>query len=188
MLTSPDAGAGAGSMARSSPLWPSAPGAILRYAVAVLAVAAAVVVGVLLDRFLQTAPTVSLFLCAILFAAWFGGAGPGLLATGLSILTFDYYFIPPRDSFAAQAAPRLVLFAMTALFVVWVSVAQRRAAESLRRARDDLRASVQELENHNKSLQAENAERKKAEQSIRQAERELQVTIDTIPALATRYR
>src|SRR5499427_7379383 len=114
MLTSPDAGAGAGSMARSSPLWPSAPGAILRYAVAVLAVAAAAVVGLLLDRFLQTAPTVSLFLCAALFAAWLGGAGPGLLATGLSILTFDYYFIPPTDSFAAQAAPRLVLFAMTA--------------------------------------------------------------------------
>jgi len=175
-------------MARSSPLWPSAPGAILRYAVAVLAVAAAVVVGLLLDRFLHTAPFVSLFLCAVLLAAWLGGAGPGLLATGLSILTFDYYFIAPADSFAAQAAPRLVLFAMTALFVVWVSVAQRRSAESLRRARDDLRATVQELENLNKSLQAENAERKKAEQSIRQAERELQVTIDSIPALAARYR
>jgi len=175
-------------MARSSPQWPSAPGAILHYAVAVLAVAAAAVVGWLLDRFLHTAPFVSLFLCAVFLAAWLGGAGPGLLATGLSILIFDYYFIPPADSFAAQAAPRLVLFAMTALFVVWVSVAQRRTAESLRRAHDDLRATVQELENLNKSLRAENAERKKAEQSIRQAERELQVTIDSIPALAARYR
>jgi PAS domain S-box-containing protein len=175
-------------MARSSSLWSSAPGAILRYAVAVLAVAAAVLAGLLLEGFLQTAPFVSLFLCAVLSAAWLGGAGPGLLATGLSILTFDYYFIPPADAFAAQAAPRLVLFAMTALFVVWVSVAQRRTAESLRRARDDLRATVQALESLNKSLQAENAERKKAEQSIRRAERELQVTIDTIPALAARYR
>ena len=175
-------------MARSSPLWPSAPGAILRYAVAVLAVAAAAVAGLLLDRLLQTVPFVSLFLCATLFAAWLGGTGPGLLATGLSILAFYYYFIPPTDSLVAQDIPRLVLFAMTALFVVWVSVAQRRTAESLRRARDDLRATVQELENLNKSLQAENSERKKAEQSIRQAERELQVTIDTIPALATRYR
>lgn len=175
-------------MARSSPLWPSAPGAILRYAVAVLAVAAAAVAGLLLDRLLQTVPFVSLFLCATLFAAWLGGAGPGLLATGLSILAFYYYFIPPTDLLVAQDIPRLALFAMTALFVVWVSVAQRRTAESLRRARDDLRATVQELENLNKSLQAENAERKKAEQSIRQAERELQVTIDTIPALATRYR
>ena len=68
---------------------------ILSYAVAVLAVAAAVVTGLLVDRFLQTAPFVSLFLCAILFAAWVGGAGPGLLATGLSILAFDFFFIPP---------------------------------------------------------------------------------------------
>src|SRR5260370_17628091 len=97
MLTS--LAAGGGSMARSSPLWPSAPGAILRYAVALLAVAAAVVVGLLLGRFLQTAPTVSLFLCAVLFPPWFGGPGPGLLATGLSLPTFHSSFIPPPASF-----------------------------------------------------------------------------------------
>ena len=174
-------------MSRSSSLRPSLPGVFL-YAVAVLAVAAAVVAGLVVDRFLQTAPFVSLFLCAILFAAWLGGAGPGLLATGLSVLAFDYYFIPPANSFAVQDVPRIALFAMTALFVVWVSAAQRRTAEYLQRTRDDLRATVQELENLNKSLQTENAERTRAEQSIRQAERELQVTIDSIPALAARYR
>ena len=122
-------------MARSSPLWPATLGAILHYAVAVLAVAAAVVGGLAADRLLQTAPFVSLFLCAILFAAWLGGAGPGLLAAGLSILAFDYYFIPPADSFAVQAIPRLALFALTALFVIWLSVAQRRTEDALRRAR-----------------------------------------------------
>jgi len=132
-------------MARSSPLWPATLGAILHYAVAVLAVAAAVVGGLAADRLLQTAPFVSLFLCAILFAAWLGGAGPGLLAAGLSILAFDYYFIPPADSFAVQAIPRLALFALTALFVIWLSVAQRRTEESLRRARDDLQATVRAL-------------------------------------------
>ena len=121
-------------MARSSPLWPATSGAILHYAVAVLAVAAAVVGGLVADRLLQTAPFVSLFLCAILFAAWLGGAGPGLLAAGLSVLAFDYYFIPP-GSFAVQAVPRLALFVMTALVVIWLSVTQRRTEESLRRAR-----------------------------------------------------
>jgi K+-sensing histidine kinase KdpD len=162
-------------MARSTSLSLSAPGAILHYAVAILAVAAAVAAGLLLASLLQTAPLVSLFLCAILFAAWLGGIGPGLFATGLSILASYYYFIPPTDSFAQDVA-RIALFAMTALFVVWVSAAQRRTAESLRRARNDLQATVQELENLNKSLQVENAER----ESIRQAERELQVTVDTI--------
>ena len=98
-------------MARSSQLWPTVSGATLHYAVAVLAVAAAVVGGLVADRVLQTAPFVSLFLCAILFAAWLGGAGPGVLAAGLSTLAFDYYFISPADSFAVQVVPRLGLFA-----------------------------------------------------------------------------
>ena len=170
-------------MPRSNSRWPSVSGVILSYAVAVLAVAAAVVAGLVVDRFLQTAPFVSLFLCAILFAAWVGGAGPGLLATGLSILAFDYYFIPPRYSFIVgpEDVLRIALFAITALFVVWISATQKRTAESLRRARDELRATVAELEKLNTSLRAENAERMRAE-------RELQVTIDTIPALAARYR
>jgi K+-sensing histidine kinase KdpD len=149
------------------------PKVIFHYGVAVLAVAAAVGVGLLVDSFFHAAPFVSLFLCAILLAAWLGGPGAGLLATGLSILAFDYFFLPPVHSFvvASEDITRLSLFAITALFVVGISAAQRRAADSLRRTRDDLRATVQELENVNKSLQIENAERMRAEQSIHQAER-----------------
>jgi PAS domain S-box-containing protein len=126
-------------VSRSSPLWPAVPRIVLHYAVAILAVAAAVVAGLLLDHFLQAAPVVSLFLCMILLAAWLGGAGPGLLATALSILALDYYFIPPLHSFtvAPQELPRIVLFAIAALFSVWVCAAPRRTAESLRRARDE---------------------------------------------------
>ncbi len=177
-------------MPKSSPSWWSKPPSLLRYAIAVLSVAAALVAALLLDRFLESAPFVSLFLCAIMFATWFGGVGPGLVATALSLLAFDYYFMPPMLTAAAalKDIPRLVLFAIAALFVVALSAAQRSTAGSLRRARDDLQAAVGELEELNASLQAENAERRRAEQTARQAERELQVTIDTIPALAARYR
>jgi hypothetical protein len=51
VLTSLDAGVG--SMARSSPLWPATAGAVLHYAVAVVAVAAAVVAGLAADRLLR---------------------------------------------------------------------------------------------------------------------------------------
>jgi PAS domain S-box-containing protein len=177
-------------VSRLSPLCVYVATGFTYYAVAVLAVVIAVIAGVAVDSFWQSAPFVSLFLCAVLFSSWLGGAGPGLLATGLCLLAFDYFFIPPVHSFAlgAQEVPRLVLFALTALFVVWLSALQRRTAESLRHTRDDLRATVQQLEKLNKSLQIENAERRRAEQSIRQTERELQVTIDTIPALAASYR
>jgi PAS domain S-box-containing protein len=164
------------------PSW-SKPSALLRYAVAVLSVAAALVAARLFYTYVQSTPFVSLFLCAVMLAAWFGGAGPGLLATALSVVSLDYYFVPPLDSLAVtlQEMPRIVLFAIAAIFVVSLSAAQRRTAISLRRARDDLQAAVDELERLNTSLQAENAERKRAE-------RELQVTIDTIPALAASYR
>ena len=87
-------------MLQSTPLWWSKAPALLRHSVAVLSVAAALVAGLLFNTFLHSGPFVSLFLCAIMFAAWFGGVGPGLLATALSILAFDYYFVPPIDSFA----------------------------------------------------------------------------------------
>src|SRR5262249_15232416 len=96
---------------------------------------------------LQSGAFVWLFLCAILLGGWLGGLGPGLLAIGLSILAFEYFFISPMHpmAFGVQGGLRLALFAVAALFVVWVSVAQKRTAESLRRAHDDLRATVAEL-------------------------------------------
>jgi K+-sensing histidine kinase KdpD len=181
---------GSGKMSNSRlPWWPK-PSVIARYATAVLSVVVALVIGLLLNRFLETAPFVSLFLCAIMVTSWYGGVGPGLFATALSISAFEYYFLPPIHSVAValKDIPRIALFAITALIVIALNAAQRSAAQSLRRTRDDLQTAVQELERLNASLQVENAERKRAEQTSRQAERELQVTIDTIPALAARYR
>src|SRR5262245_43897951 len=36
-----------------------------------------------------------LFLGAVLFSAWFGGIGPGLLATALAAVAIDYFFLQP---------------------------------------------------------------------------------------------
>src|SRR6266478_7971643 len=106
----------------SRPWWSKAP-AILSYSVAVLSAAAALVAGLLFDSFLQTGPLVSLSLCAIMFVAWFGGVGPGLLATALSVSAFAYYFAPAVDSFGVEFTDilRIVLFAIAALFVVSLS-------------------------------------------------------------------
>src|SRR5258707_13550784 len=118
----------------SIPHWWSNPSAILRYTVAVLSVAAALVAGLLLDTHLDTAPFVSLFVCAIMFATWFGGLRPGLLSIALSILSFDYYFVPPIHSLLAEGKEtlRIVLFVITALFVFLFVAAQKSVADSLR--------------------------------------------------------
>src|SRR3989441_1825777 len=161
-------------MPRSKPfLWPKPP-AIWSYGIAVLSVAAALIVSRLPAVHLQDAP-VSLFLCAVLLSAWFGGIGPGLLATALSALAFNYYLLPPIHSLGPKPdeIPRLVIFTASALFVGSLSAAERSAIESLRRARDDLRKTVQELRSTNEALQAESLERKHAEEARREAQAEL---------------
>jgi PAS domain S-box-containing protein len=135
------------------PIWWSKPSAILRYAIAGLSVAIAVVVVRLVVIFLHTEPFVSVFLCMIMCVAWFGGFGAGLFATALSLWAFDYYLVAPINSFTLKfnsfameinEFPRMVLFAMAALFANLLSAAQRRAAESLRRSRDDLLAAIED--------------------------------------------
>ncbi len=141
-------------MSKSSPsLWWSKSSAISRYAIAVLSIALALVATQLADAFLHIEPFVSLFLCAIMFVAWFGGFGPGLLATALAFLAFYYYLIPPINSFAVkfnsfaveiQELPRLALFVIAAIFVNLLSSSQRHTAESLQRSRDDLLAAIED--------------------------------------------
>src|ERR1700730_16524627 len=138
-------------MSKSNPpRWRSS--AISRYAIAVLSVAIAIVVAQLLTVFLHTEPIASSMISAVMFAAWFGGFGPGLLAIALAVLAFHYYVVPPLNSFALKnnlfslgvaELPRLILFSIAALFVTFLSSAQRAAAESLRRSRDDLLAAFE---------------------------------------------
>jgi PAS domain S-box-containing protein len=135
-------------MSKSSPPpWLSKQSAISRYAVATLSVAVAAVAAQILTVFLHTEPIASSMISAVMFAAWFGGFGPGLLAIALALLAFHYYVVPPVNSFTPkhnlfslglQELPRLFLFSIAALFVTFLSSTQRRAVESLRRSRDDL--------------------------------------------------
>ncbi len=131
----------------------------LSYVVAALGVAVAVIAALLLETYLQSSPIVLLFLCAIMFAAWFGGGAAGLTAAALSILAFDYFFLPPIYSliFMLQDLPRIALFAIASFFVVGFITAQKNTAESLRRSRAELEDKVRELEKLNAALQISEA-------------------------------
>jgi PAS domain S-box-containing protein len=158
-------------MFRPVPLWWRKPPALLSYGLAVLSTTSTI----LLESWLQSGATVSLFLCAIILSAWLGGLGPGLLASAISILSFRYLFLSPIHSFAVDVEhlPRLALFGLVALFVSSLTAAQRRAAESLRDAHDD-------LQKKNNALQAENIERKRHEDKLREQAQLLDLTHDTI--------
>jgi PAS domain-containing protein len=91
-----------------------------------------------------------LFLLAVLGSARLGGIGPGLLATALSTLLMDYFFLKPVHSFevaSANTALDLVTFSIVALVI---SSLHRRARVADRQA---ARALV-EAERHRVDLQA----------------------------------
>src|SRR5262245_13716579 len=106
-------------MLRPSPYWWPKPPVILHYGIAVLSVTVALIIAWWIDLHLRSAPHVSLFLCAVLCSARFGGAKPGLLAIVLSALAFDYYFLAPTYSLALEfdEIPRLLTFGLSAFFV-----------------------------------------------------------------------
>jgi PAS domain S-box-containing protein len=147
-------------MSKPRPLLWSEPSAISRYAIAVLSVALAIVVAHLLTVFLHTEPIASAMMSAVMFAAWFGGFGPGVLAIALAVLAIHYYVTPPLNSFAPKGnlfslevaeLPRLILFSIAALFIAFLTSAQRAAAQSLRRSRDDLLGALA----HQKQIEGE---------------------------------
>ncbi len=126
-------------MKRSSPL--------LRYGVATLAVALALLLRLLLAPLMTQQSPFLLLAAAVMAGAWFGGLGPGLLATALATLVADYFFLPPRGSFTGpglQSLP-LALFVLQGLLI-------SSLAEALRSARQRAETSALEARSHQQSL------------------------------------
>lgn len=138
--------------------WVPSPPAVLAYGVAIAAVAGALAITLLLDRYLQSMPTALLLLCAIMFAAWFGGSGPGFVATALAAVFFLYYLVKPDSPFDFQPRdlPRFALFILAAFFVILLCAVQRRTARELARV--------------NQALLAENDERRRIEAYLEEAQ------------------
>ena len=115
----------------------------LRYGVAALAVGVALLVKLLLDPLtVQDTPFLLVF-GAIIVSAWYGGLGPGLMATGISVLATDYFFLYPRGSFSGFGVEGIDV-AVFLLEGVLVSV----LTSSLRSARDRARRSTLEARSH----------------------------------------
>ncbi len=148
---------------------------LLRYGVAVTAVLVALLLTRVLASYVESFRT-PLFFCAIMLSTWFGGFMPGMVATLLSVLALNYYSVPPLYSwsFDLRHVPLFVIFSVSALLISWVIAQQQRAERTVRRVRDELEMTVQErtaaLRRINAALQAEIAERARAEEALRASE------------------
>jgi two-component system, LuxR family, sensor kinase FixL len=106
---------------------------VSRYGIAIPSVGAALLLTLALGRPEIRGP---LFVPAILICAWYGGLGPGLFAAALSVFAIDFFLIPPRYTLHALTvddATYLLVFALSALVVAWLTGAGRRAEEEVRR-------------------------------------------------------
>jgi signal transduction histidine kinase len=93
----------------------------------------------------------SCFHLAIVLCSLYAENGAGLLSIGLSILSFDYFFLSPRFQFSIQPSsyPRLAAFIATAVCVNLVIAAKQRGDRARREAMEDrkvARESLQKME------------------------------------------
>jgi len=137
------------SIKRTSPL--------LRYGVAVLAVGMAFLVKLLLDPLIvQDVPFLLIF-GAIIISAWYGGLGPGLLATFTGGLAADYFSLQPTGSlsgFSLETVPLLVFFlegTLVCLLTEALLAARSRAEDSTLEA-ERQRERLRRNEGHFRSL------------------------------------
>jgi PAS domain S-box-containing protein len=111
----------------------------------------------------------TLYLCSVMLSVWFGGVGPGLLASVLSTLAYHLYFRHSQDP-TLREMPRLFMVFLSNILVASVSAAQWNAKESLKRTRDDLTETVKHLRRTNEALLTESREREQAENRLRRSE------------------
>ncbi|MDQ3256524.1 MAG: HAMP domain-containing histidine kinase [Acidobacteriota bacterium] len=103
-----------------------------RYFVAVWSVGVAFLLTLLLSPLVRMGVS-PLFLAAVMFSAWRGGLGPGLLATLLSVTVSAFIFLPPSFSFAIELDDLLQLgvFSLTAIIISSLSRAREQAETEL---------------------------------------------------------
>jgi two-component system sensor histidine kinase KdpD len=110
----------------------------LRYLLAGLGCLLTTVIATPLAPFLDLANVMMLFLLSVVLVAWRLGRGPAVLAAFLSVALFDFFFVPPRLTFAVADAQYVVTFVV--LLAVALIIGQLTASlrhernESLRRA------------------------------------------------------
>src|ERR1700746_618568 len=115
---------------------------ILRYGVAVLSTALALIPTVLLADVSES--RLALFGVAVMVSAWYGGWKPGVVATAFA-LTVSAYFTLVGEHTPAQlrtAILRLSLFFFVAMLICWLNAALRAAQENLRRSEANFRSLV----------------------------------------------
>lgn len=105
------------------------------YAFAVTAVAASTVVAFVMFPFFALTNLVMIYLIGTLIVAARGHRGPAAASSALSVLCFDFFFVPPRFKFSVSDAQYLLTFAVmfgAAMIISHLTIRLKEEAEAAR--------------------------------------------------------
>lgn len=123
-----------------------------QFFVAVVSVTAVFGITMVLTSFVQTDVS-TIYLVAVMYAAWRGGLGAGLITTFLSVVIAAYFFLSPVYTFTIEEGViELIVFSLAAILVSSLAAgrerslalehAARREAEGASRVKDEFLATV----------------------------------------------
>src|SRR5215510_15010605 len=163
---------------------PRASGRFARYSMAVISSVVTLSVCLFLNQALSGSLPLTLFIIPVVVSAWFGGLGPGLVATLLSGLASEYFLTEEHFSlFRLDTADweRLTLFLITSGLVNWLILMMRAARQEVEvRAREAVQRQI-ELEAQIAERERARAERERLIAEIETEQARLNAIIEHIP-------
>ena len=114
------------------------------YIVAILCSALALLLTLVIDDPLTAPNTLLLLVAAVMCSSWYGGVGPGLIATVLTAIAFMYFYIPHPFSLelgSSDTVVRLVEFTAVCIFISALNEVRRRAQAHAEAARIEAEAA-----------------------------------------------
>jgi signal transduction histidine kinase len=124
------------------PRFNKAAGLIPGYGVAALVTGAILLASLALRQVLEDAVPLVLFILAVMVSAWYGGLGPGVLSSVLSVLAGNYFLMEPARSFSLSSPSdwlRVAAFLVTAGVVSSLSESLHEARRQAELRADALR-------------------------------------------------
>ena len=151
---------------------------LLSYSVALLSVILALGITLSLGSLLR-ATLAQLFLVAVMVSAWYGGMGPGLLATALSTLAVNYVLLEPRHAIMTTLGidVQLAMLTLSGLVVTQLNELRRVAVRREQTLRAVSQAAQSEVQAAKECLAVEVTLQKESQVALqRQAERQRLLT------------
>lgn len=130
---------------------------VTRYALAVLAGVAALLLRDVLNPFVGAENPYHTMWLAVVFAAWYCGIGPSIATTIIGAVGVWYWFLPPYDSFSIKSRVELsgmLGFLVLSTVIVALGESTRRIMARQQRAEEALKRTQEQLEDRAKERTA----------------------------------